>query len=54
MRRFDLWPKYACRFYHDAAARENRNCHDMIPGSSRRHSGCPKKTSSKGYTSCVC
>ncbi|KAJ0585359.1 putative developmental regulator, ULTRAPETALA [Helianthus annuus] len=21
MRHSDLWPKYACRFYHDAAAR---------------------------------
>ncbi|KAJ0570989.1 hypothetical protein HanHA300_Chr05g0184441 [Helianthus annuus] len=29
VRCFDLWPKYACRFYHDAAARENRTCHAM-------------------------
>ncbi|KAJ0923605.1 putative developmental regulator, ULTRAPETALA [Helianthus annuus] len=64
IRRFELRSKDACRFYHDAASRETRTCHDMIPGrwtcedleerSSRRHSGCPKKTNCKGCTHCVC
>ncbi|MFS7901300.1 putative transcription factor ULT family [Helianthus anomalus] len=32
LRRFELRSRDACRFYHDAASRETRTCHDMIPG----------------------
>lgn len=32
VRRFELRSRETSRFYHDAVARENRTCSDMIPG----------------------
>ncbi|KAK1407079.1 hypothetical protein QVD17_38690 [Tagetes erecta] len=64
VRRFELMSREACRYFHNAAARENRTCKDMIPGlwtcedleerRSRLHSGCRKKLNCKGCRHCVC
>ncbi|XP_024975585.1 protein ULTRAPETALA 2-like [Cynara cardunculus var. scolymus] len=43
LRRFELRTKEACRLYHDAVARPNRTCYDMIPGRSGGHVTISKK-----------
>ncbi|CAI9283603.1 unnamed protein product [Lactuca saligna] len=65
VRRFELRSRETCRFYHDAVARENPTCSDMIPGrwtcedleervSSRIRTGCRKNIRCKGCLRCVC